>query len=604
MCGIVGYVNWHKNVSVIKSDLEKMTQTLEHRGPDESGHYFSEHVAFGHRRLSVISIADGQQPMTCWHKGRCYVINYNGELYNFKHLRKELEAAGHFFNTNSDTEVFLHAYIRWGVDAFERMQGIFSAAIYDEERKEVILIRDHLGVKPLFYSVLGDALIFSSEIKSLLQYPDIEPKVTAKGLVSFLITPPYIPGRSVYKDIYELRPGTFLKHNKEGVEEKTYWCLSYSEHKDSEQQTIEKVRSLITERVRSQLVADEPVTALLSGGIDSSIIALIAKQELGYLRTYCLGYEGSTAASTKSLIHADPDVPWADKVATYLGTHHKSMSFSADELYQNRMIPTRANDLPSMGQLETSLYCLAKEIKKAGPVVLSGEGADEIFDGYPWVNLPASDNPDTFPWITAGLPSFNLDLLSESITRQVDAKEYLADCYKKAVQSMPSMAGEDQGEQRKRLFSYLNISYLLPMLLTRKDRQGMAAGLEIRVPYCDPTLVQYVWNIPSAIKQFGGQPKGLLRQAFSDSLPEDVIKRKKTAYPFFVDPSYIEKLQKLVGSFIQRKDLVLWEIIDKKMISRFLESPSKKINPMQLTMLLDRIVQINIWLNEYAVELD
>jgi len=279
MCGIAGWIDWQEDVSSQKAIIETMIERLSHRGPDSTGFWLSQCVALAHQRLSVVDPAHGGQPMVYRPGEHTYVLIYNGEMYNFQELRAELQTRGHSFRTNSDTEVLLHTYIEWGEECTQHLSGIFAFALWDESQQQLLLARDHLGVKPLFYVQHGSTLLFASEIKALLAHPQVEATVDAEGLAEiFSFASVRTPGFVIYRDIHEVRPGEQIVFTRERTRISRYWSLRSKPHTDDLPTTIEHVRSLLERAVRQQIVADVPIVATLSGGLDSSgLVALATK---------------------------------------------------------------------------------------------------------------------------------------------------------------------------------------------------------------------------------------------------------------------------------------------------------------------------------------
>lgn len=278
MCGIVGWIDWQENLTQRGSLMEQMADTLCHRGPDARGQWLSPHAALAHRRLIVIDPQSGGQPMSYQEGERSYTITYNGEIYNFRELRRELESYGHTFRTQSDTEVILHAYAEWGEACVQRLNGIFAFGLWDEQKQQLLLARDHLGVKPLYYAQRGSTILFGSELKVLLSHPLIKAEVDARGLAEIL-TFSRVPGSGIYRDVYELRPGHMLLCRQSGLQIRRYWSLRSAPHTDDLATTAEYIRTLLEDTVKHQLIADVPVVTLLSGGLDSSGLTAMAACE-------------------------------------------------------------------------------------------------------------------------------------------------------------------------------------------------------------------------------------------------------------------------------------------------------------------------------------
>ncbi|MFM9280106.1 asparagine synthase (glutamine-hydrolyzing) [Paenibacillus jiagnxiensis] len=611
MCGITGFIQWNKDLTVQSELLSDMTRTLSHRGPDAAGTWISNPCAFGHRRLSVMDPENGAQPMIRKRDDYTYTLVYNGELYNAPELKIELRQRGHDFLTKCDTEVLLASYIEWGPDCVDRLNGIFAFGVWDEKRQHVFMARDRLGVKPLFYSEIQDGLIFGSEPKALLKHPEVEPVVHADGLAEiFIIGPARTPGHGVYASIRELRPGHTLIHDRSGTKIRAFWKLESIAHEDDTEQTALRVRELLQDTLERQLASDVPVCSLLSGGLDSSALSALAvsyytRTEQGIIDTFSVDYVDNDKHFKEHSFQPGADGPWIRRMAEELGTNHHWIEFDTHEVVEALNASTEARDLPGMTDVDSSLYLFCREIKKHATVAISGEAADEVFGGYPWFHRDEMLNSGTFPWAVA--PELRASLLNSEVREWIRPIEYLNDRYAEAVGEVPKLAGETGKAAQMRVMSYLNITRFMPTLLDRKDRMSMGVGLEVRVPYCDHRLVQYVWNIPWEIKVTGGREKGLLRKALEGVLPDDVLYRKKSPYPKTHNPAYLHTVRQQALDMLADASSPILSLIDAKRIREIADSPDASSNLpwfgqlMSGPQLFAYLVQVNHWLKTYRV---
>lgn len=588
-----------------------MTDTLAPRGPDASGTWISAHCALGHRRLSVIDPENGAQPMIRHTGDDKYVIVYNGELYNAPELRKELESRGRTLTTNCDTEVLLVAFMEWGKACVERFNGIFAFAIWDAAGQELFLARDRLGVKPLFYSKQDGLFIFGSEQKCILAHPAVKPEVGAEGLAEiFILGPARTPGHGVYKQISELRPGRCMTVNHAGSKTITYWQLESSPHEQNMEATAEQVRELLKDTVERQLVSDVPVCTLLSGGLDSSALTTLAVNYYndngqGNVHTYSVDYIDNDKHFKAHAFQPNSDAPWIERMTTHLGTIHHPVQFDTPELVSALKAATLARDLPGMADVDASLLLFCHEIKKDATVAISGEAADEIFGGYPWFHREEALHANTFPWSLAS--AMRADLIAPDVAAWIKPLDYIGDRYMQAIAEVPHLDGETEQLRKMRQMSYLNITRFMPTLLDRKDRMSMAAGLEVRVPFCDHRLVEYVWNIPWEIKTSGDREKGILRKALRGVLPDDVLTRKKSPYPKTHNPNYLAAVKGLLLDVLNDPGSPLLPLINVKKVRELAESDTAKSNIpwfgqlMSGPQLFAYLYQLNIWLKEYKV---
>jgi len=611
MCGITGWIDWNSDLTRESDNLERMTDTLAPRGPDAAGTWITTHCALGHRRLSVMDPENGAQPMIRYTGDDQYVVVYNGELYNAPELKRELESRGRSFTTTCDTEVLLVAFMEWGRACVERFNGIFAFAIWDVTAQELFLARDRLGVKPLFFSNRDDLFIFGSEPKCILEHSAVKAEVGAEGLAEiFVIGPARTPGHGVYKDLNELKPGQCMVVNRAGVKTITYWQLRSTPHEHNVQQTAEHVSALLEDTVIRQLNSDVPVCTLLSGGLDSSALTTLAvnyyaKNGQGNVHTYSVDYRDNDKHFQAHDFQPNSDAPWIERMTSHLGTVHHSIQFDTPELVAALHHATLARDLPGMADVDASLLLFCHEIKKGATVAISGEAADEIFGGYPWFHREDALKADTFPWSLA--TKMRADLLSPEIATWIKPEEYIGDRYADAVAEVPQLDGDDEVRRRMRRMSYLNITRFMPTLLDRKDRMSMAAGLEVRVPFCDHRLVEYVWNIPWEIKASGDREKGILRQALQGILPDDVLWRKKSPYPKTHNPNYLTAVKGLLLDVLNDPSSPLLPLINVKKLRELAKSDSASSNIpwfgqlMSGPQLFAYLYQVNLWLKQYKV---
>ncbi|WP_332633908.1 asparagine synthase (glutamine-hydrolyzing) [Halalkalibacter flavus] len=613
MCGITGWIDWRQDLRKEERQVRKMAETLNRRGPDDMNVWTSPHAAFGHARLVVVDPENGIQPMSRTYKNKTYTMVYNGELYNTEDIRKELLVRGHDFKGHSDTEVLLKSYIEWGHQCLEKFNGIFAFAIWNDKDESLFMARDRLGVKPLFYTVRNGCLLFGSELKALLAHRDIEPIVKTEGLAEIMgLAPSRTPGHGVYDDINELRPAHMLIYDRNGANISRYWTLKSKKHNHTVEETAEHVRYLLEDTVERQLFADVPVGMFLSGGIDSSALTALAakvyeKQGKGAIKSYSIDYDENDKYFKANDFQPNSDAPWVKIVSDALGTEHHNKVISIDELANRLKEAVDVRDLPGMADIDSSLIWFCHEIKEDVTVGLSGECADEIFGGYPWFHKPEIMNIDGFPWMRSIDERENL--LNDKWKKKLDLKQYVYQRYKETIQETPTFDEDTPEEARRREISYLNIIWFMTNLLDRKDRMSMGASLEVRVPFSDHRLVEYVWNIPWDMKQLAGREKGILRKALEGSLPHDVLYRKKSPYPKTHHPKYTAAVQKGMKEVLAQKDAPIFEFINKDALREIADSggfPTGQPYFGQLMagpQLLAHFIQMDYWLNTYNVKI-
>ena len=552
MCGICGIYNVQSGEPVSQELVEQMTGLISHRGPDDCGAYLEGNVGLGFARLSIIDLSGGHQPMC--NETRDIWIVFNGEIWNYKALRAELIAKGHQFRTNSDTETIIHAYEEYGLGCVARLHGMFGFAIWDSPRKRLLLARDRVGKKPLYYTRVDGNLIFASEIKSLLRHPQVKRQADVQALADFLSVR-YVPGpATLFANIYKVLPGHWLLCEKDTLREECYWDFTFgnTERRPVEEH-IQGIRQHIHRAVEERLMADVPLGAILSGGVDSSIITGIMSQLMDQpVKTFAVGFDTPGFS----------ELPYARLVSDHFGTEHHELIVRCSDLSEYWPLLTWHRDEPVSEPSDLGMYLISKLARQHVKVVLTGEGGDELFAGYPkyvvdWlaryyhlfptplrdqVILPAIDRlpysmrkikmaaralsqPTPQRWM-CWFGVFNgplkENLLSSSTKASIDSDSSHA--FRRWLEKNP---------QRDDLSSmlYLDTKIWLPdNLLMKGDKMTMAASLEARVPLLDYHLIEYAASIPSNIKIKPFQAKYLLKRAYADFLPQAILTRKKMGF--------------------------------------------------------------------------
>ncbi|WP_405987077.1 asparagine synthase (glutamine-hydrolyzing) [Streptomyces sp. NBC_00872] len=610
MCGVTGWIDWETDLRNEEATLRAMTGTLACRGPDDSGVLLSRHAALGHRRLAVIAPDDGAQPMgTTAGDGPRTVLTYNGELYNYPELRRELRALGHEFRTRSDTEVVLRAHLQWGADAPRRFNGIFAYALWDDRRQELLLVRDHLGVKPLYWHPHASGVLFGSEPKAVLAHPLFHAELDAEGIAELFALPAApTAGHGVFRGLYEVLPGQTVTVRRGATRTALYWRPTARAHPDDPATTRETVRALLADTVERQLLSDVPLCTLLSGGVDSSAVtalAAAARERAGHSKvtSFSVDFPGS-ADRAPDAWRTSADAPFVQAAAEHIGTLHTSVLIPDDDLLEARDAVLRARDRPGWGEMDASLHLLFREVRRRSTVALSGEAADEIFGGYPYFHDPAALAADTFPWLHGRTTP--AALLRPEVAAEVRPEEYTAEQYRRSLDGVPRLEGEEGADRRIREIFHLALTRWLPPLLERVDRVSMSVGLEVRVPFCDHRLVDYVANVPWAVKTPGGRSKGLLRDAVRDLLPPQVADRPKSGYPSTPAVRYTEVLTARAHELLADSQAPVFDLVDRETVRRALAEgrplPSPRTAPNPVGG-LDHLVQVDEWLRAYRVRL-
>ena len=614
MCGIVGFVNFKQVLTKHKNVLLNMNSSLINRGPDEDGYYIKEHVALAHKRLIVIDPKGGKQPMVEQLSENEYVIVYNGQIYNTKELRQTLEENGFTFKGHSDTEVLLKSYIYYGKNVVHHLNGIFAFAIWDQKNEELFIARDHFGIKPLFYTMQNNSFIFASEIKAIFQYPSVKKILNSQGIAElFGIGPAHTPGTTVFDNIFELKPSHFAIFNRSGFHLEKYWKLASMPHTENFAQTCDHLSFLLKDAITRQLVSDVPLCTFLSGGLDSSIITKFAsdycfENNLAPLDTYSIDYVDNDKNFVKSDFQPNSDNYYINLMVNKLHTKHHSIVIDTPELAEYLEDAMIARDMPGMADIDSSLLLFCKNVKPYATVSLTGECADEIFGGYPWFFRNDALHSGTFPWSIA--ISERQTLLAPHIAKRVDLKGYIDYRYNESLSEVEILDTDSPETAEKRKISYLTLNWFMQTLLDRSDRMAMYNGFELRVPFCDYRLAQYVWNIPWEIKALNGREKGLLRYVSRKFLPSEIVDRKKSPYPKTHNPTYLAKVKSMLSDIMAKPNTPINSLLNRDYIMEILETDGKAFTRpwfgqlMTGPQLMAYLCQVNMWLERYQPNIE
>ncbi len=605
MCAIAGILNLACSDAVCK----KLLSTMARRGPDGNGIYTANECTLLHTRLAIIDPAGGKQPMTARWQNETYIISYNGELYNTRQIKKELAALGHVFQNRSDTEVVLHAYIQWGKACLHKLNGIFAFAVYEENAKKLFLARDRMGVKPLFYKLHEGGLLFASEIKTILAYPTVKAELDADGVASIiLLGPGRTPGSGVLRGICEVEPGCCGTYEEGKLRTERYWKLQDREHTDSFAQTAETVRYLVMDAIKRQMVSDVPIGTFLSGGLDSSLISAVCAKELAEkgerLQTFSVDYADNAKHFVPNKFQPNADADYIALMTEYLDSDQNMTVLATQELADALEDATNARDLPGMADVDFSLLVFCGRIRDRVKVALSGECADEIFGGYPWYRDPEIRSTEGFPW--AQNTSYRASFLHPRFCNTIDPDAFVMDRYRQTVMETDVLPGTSQEERRMKEMVNLNYRWFMQTLLDRKDRMSMYHGLEVRVPFCDYTIAEYLYGVPWEYKDYQGREKGLLRVAMEGILPDEVLWRKKSPYPKTWDPQYLELVSNSLRDLLRSPERPIFQIVSKEALESLLTQ--EHIWPwygqlMKLPQTIAYMLQIDDWLQRYHISI-
>lgn len=614
MCGIAGFyqtkyrVSDNENLSFLQKKLSKMKCSIKHRGPDDDDIFIDGFVGFAHTRLSIRDIVGGHQPMTCNYNNRKATIVFNGEIYNTEELKYRLMPYNISFKTTGDTEIILYAYLVFGTAIFKDLNGIFAFAIY--EGNTMFIVRDHVGVKPLFYYADNEQLVFSSEQKGIFAY-GIKPEIDKTSWCEIIgLGPAHTLGSGVFKGIKEVLPGHYLSVTADAaknliIKDNCFWKLKSHRHTEDYASTVCHCNYLITDSIKRQMVSDIPICTFLSGGLDSSLVSAIVQKELGSkpLNTYSFDFVGNAENFKASSFQSTQDRPFVDIMTKHIGSNHTYLECSNQDQIDCLFKTVIARDIPCMADVESSMLYFCSLVAKQCKVTLTGECADEIFGGYPWFHREEMLSQNTFPW------SYDMSartlLFKDEFISELGLEEYVAKTYSDSVNECPVFEEDNLLEQNRRKISWLNVRWFMMTLLNRMDRCSMYSGLEARVPYADYRILEYVFNVPWEYKCYNGQTKSLLVECGKEYLPPEILYRKKSPYPKTYDPTYEQLLGKMVLEELN-SNTALADIVDKEKLVRFIESPKDYGKPwygqlMAGPQMLAYVLQIGFWMRKYKL---
>ena len=605
MCAIAGMIG----LPCTEETKKKMLATMHRRGPDENGVYQKNEATLLHSRLAVIDIAGGKQPMAFSCGKENYSIVYNGELYNTREIRDELIKSGHEFLGHSDTEVVLHAYAQWKEECLHRFNGIFAFAVWEAQGKRLFIARDRMGVKPFFFKLHQGGLLFASELKTILQYPTVRAELDVQGAAEImLLGPGRTPGCGVLRGMEELQAGCYGYYVNQKLEIRRYWKLKDREHRENFEQTAETVRELVLDAIHRQMVSDVPVGAFLSGGLDSSLICSVCASAFSHqgkqLPTFSVDYVDNDRYFVPSKFQPNSDGHYIDIMRNALNSEHHWCVLSPQDLMADLENAVLARDLPGMADVDISLLSFCRKIKDRVTVALSGECADEIFGGYPWYRDAEVRDRDGFPW------SQNLKqrqgMLVPLLQEKLDCYDYVHSRYKDCCDQSDILSETSPAEKRMKQMVNLNQQWFMQTLLDRKDRMSMYSGLEVRVPFCDHRIAEYLYGVPWEFKDYLGKEKGLLRYAMKGILPEEVLWRKKSPYPKTFDPLYNQAVSSRLEALLSDANAPLFHLVDRQAAKELLTAEYAWPwygQLMKVPQTICYLLQIDAWLRMYHIDL-
>lgn len=614
MCGIVGFVNYKDNIYNYRHVIKNMCLLLKRRGPSENNYYLNKNVALGHVGLCSSTSDIGKQPIIEKYSLGEYIIVLNGKIYNYDKLKNLLKKEGFVFNTNNDAEILLKGYIHFGDEVLKHINGAFAFSIWNSYKNELFVARDHLGVKPLYYTVKNNAFVFGSEIKTLFEYPEAEIVLDGQGIGELLgIGPCHTPGVSVFKNIFELKPAHFAIFNQSGLHIHRYWNIESKPYEEDFETTCDNLKGLLQDSINSQLTQDKSFCTFLSGGLDSSIITLFAsnyckENNLPILNTYSVDYLDNDKNFIKSDFQPNSDSYYINLMKKNLETNHHTIMLDTPELADALEDAMIARDMPGMADVDSSLLLFCKNVKQDVGIALTGECADEIFAGYPWFFREDALASNTFPWSIA--LSERQQMLNQNISNKVNLKEYIDFRYNESLSEVQILESDSKETAQKRKITHLTLNWFMQTLLERSDRMAMYNGFELRVPFCDYRIAEYMWNIPWELKALAGREKGLLRYIMKDLLPAEIVDRKKSPYPKTHNPNYLAKVKNMLSDIMKNPNAPINDLLNRKYILEILETDGKAFSRpwfgqlMTGPQLMAYLCQVNMWLEKYKPRIE
>ncbi len=606
MSAIAGIVNLNRKIDSEAESVKKMMDVLLHRG---KGSIKIKNAGFGVFACSPFerfSDKERELPISVHSNDNEFIISFDGLIYNTDELAKKLAVK----NDLTDAELVLNAYIKWGAGCLHYLNGIYAFSVWNKKTNELFLARDRFGIKPLYYTILGDTLIFASEIKGLLAHPSVPAVIDKTGICEVLgLGPAHTQGCGVFKGINEILPASCATFNKNGFNQSRYWHLVSKPYACDFEECLKDVKELTQKAILSQIDdKGRNMCFFLSGGLDSSIItALAAKNYDRPIDTFSLSYAGNDEYFVANEYQPAADDYYIDMMCDTFGTNHSVITVDNQSLFDLLYDAMKARDLPGMADVDSSLYFLCKAMGSCFDGAVSGECADEVFGGYPWFHRKEDFEAKIFPW--SKNTNLRKNLVSPEVISPDSVLEYIKKKYNDSIANCPVCREDERKEKRRREISHLNLNWFMYTLGARSERIGMNSGLEIRMPFCDYKLVEYLWNVPWKFKAYNDREKGLLRMCFEDLLPEEILWRKKSPFPKTHNPGYEVMVRNCMNEIINDVNSPVLELINKDYIKSLLDETSNYGSPwfgqlMALPQLYAYIIQMDMWLREYKIKIE
>ncbi|MGI5963560.1 MAG: asparagine synthase (glutamine-hydrolyzing) [Lawsonibacter sp.] len=615
MCGICGFCDFTRSNANLEWQAigHRMGKRFDQRDYDVKGLWQGKDCVLVYRERLRTDINQGNQPMY-WRTGDDeFVLLYDGELYNAPTLRQQLKQEGVQLQTDSDTEVLLWMLILWGEEALAQLEGVYAFAFWDTTRRRLLCARDRFGMKQLFYAWQGDTLVFASQPEALFEYPGLSPRLGKDGLREVLgLGPVRTPGKGTFQGVQELLPANFLLVAPQGSTIQPYWELHSKPHSEDYSTTVERVRDLLTSAIQRQIVRDAPLCTFLSGGLDSSFVTAVTactytREGKPPLETYSFDSMGNSTNTQSGICQSDPHKPYLQQMVQAFHTRHRVILCDVPALAQRLEKSMEARGLPGMAEIDAAFLYFCEEVAKTHVVALSGVCADELFGGCPWFESNAIVQTDTFPWCPDLV--HRREVIQKEIWEDLEVEAYVRGQFKKALAQCPHWEGEPMWEQRYREMAWLTLNWYMPCLLERESRMSWTSGLNIRVPFCDHHLVEYVWNIPYAMKAMNGQPKQILRDAARGLLPEQVRSQKKVFVPQSYNSLYGQLMRVALLRVLEDSNAPIHSLVDKAALLNILLNRNDEkgciwfSQEMPISQMAAYLVQLNAWMVKFGLSI-
>lgn len=592
--------------------IHDMSKSLIHRGPDEQSFYYFPHGAFNQNYLLAGCIPGTFphqiQPLTITYHENTYTLLFDGFISNSETLAMELELNKISTKNMSLEELLLFSFFIKGCDFIKEVRGAFALSIYNENEKRLYLFRDALGLRPLFYTKKGQALIFASEIKALFQYPGVEAALNKDGLTQLLsLGPARQPGSAIFTDIFEVKPGHYLTYDRESFQEKQFHQFEIKEHTDSYEDTKEQITYLLNQSIDALKDAVMPISCLLSGGLDSSVVtAKLTNTVSAPLATYSLEFDNSKQHFRSNAFQPALDAPYVQEMVTHLGTKHTIYNCDNQTQLDYLKKSVVANDLPTMADVDSSYLYFCEKVGKQHKIIFTGECADEIFCGYPWYHTNDGD-PKTFPWSIDLSP--RTSLLRNDLISSISFEECVRNAYQNTCSEIGLDGQNTPVDMLHRKTFYLTIRYFMQTLVNRGDRAAATNSMDARVPFAHQELTEYLFNVPFEMKAKNGERKHLLREYATGLLPEEIRIRKKSPYPKTYDPGYEALINHEFLTALSKPDCPLLAIVDKEKAESFCRQAKDLGRPwygqlMAGPQLVAHYLQILYWIEQYNIKIE